>query len=175
MDPIVDMTVRVGLAALFAAAAVHKVRAPAFFRSTLLAYRIMPAALVPIVARAVPATEAAAALLLVGRRVPGLVGAAALLAVYALAVGLNVARGRRDLDCGCAGPAARRPISGWLVARNASLAAVALVVATPVHARVLTWLDSVTGIGTLLAFTAAYAATDRLLAQAPAFARLRGA
>jgi hypothetical protein len=175
MDPTIDVTVRGALALLFAAASVHKLRAPAFFRGTLADYRVMPAAAVPAVAWLVPAAEAAVACGLVVRRVPGLLGAAVLLATYGLAIGVNLARGRRDLDCGCAGPAARRPISGWLVARNVTLALVALAAALPVEARALTWIDAVTVTGATVALAAVYAATDRLLAQAPAVARLRSA
>ena len=36
--------------------------------------------------------------------------AALLLALYAGAIGVNLARGRRDIDCGCGGPASRQPI-----------------------------------------------------------------
>src|SRR5437870_1480218 len=128
MDPVIDLTLRTALALLFFVAAGHKLRDLDRFRATLAEYRLLPAGLVPLAAALVVAVEVAAAgaLLVPGARAAGLVVAAALLALYGAAIAINLARGRRDIDCGCAGPAVRRPITGALVARNAALAALAL-------------------------------------------------
>jgi hypothetical protein len=176
MDPVVDATVRAGLALLLLQAAWHKLGDLAHFRSTLAAYRLLPARLVPVAAPVVVGTEAGVAGLLAvpAARVPALVAAAGLLAVYGMAIAINLARGRRDLDCGCTGPAVRRPISGWLVARNAGLAAVALATAAPEAARPLGWMDACTVAGATMALAALHVALDGLLAQGPAMARLRG-
>ena len=176
MDPAIDLTLRVPLALLFGVAASHKLRDVEAFRGTLEAYGLLFGWLVWPAAVLLPVVEAsvAGALMLPGARVAGLVGAAALLVVYALAMGVNLARGRYDLDCGCAGPAARRPISGWLVARNAGLAALALLALAPVRPRTLGWLDAVTIVAALATCAALYAAVDELLAHAPAIARARG-
>jgi len=45
-----------------------------------------------------------------------------LLALYTLAVVVNLARGRREIDCGCFGPAARQPLSAALVSLPAARA-----------------------------------------------------
>jgi len=116
----------------------------------------------------------AIALLAPARRAPGPVAAAAVLAVYGAAIAVNLARGRRHIDCGCVGPAVRRPISGWLVARNAALAAAALAAVAPVRPRPLVWVDALTVMGATATLAALYASVDRLLAHAPALARLRG-
>jgi len=176
MDPAIHLGLRTLLALLFGAAAFHKLRDVRGFREALAAYGLLFAWLVRPAALLLPVVEAsvAAALMLPGARVAGPVGAAALLLLYALAMAVNLARGRYDLDCGCAGPAARRPISGWLVARNVGLAALALLALAPVRLRTLGWLDAVTIIAALATCAALHAAVDELLSHAPAIARARG-
>ena len=156
VDPAIDLTVRAALALLFLVAAAHKLRDRAAFRATFAEYRILPEAISTLV----PLAELAVAVLLLvpAASALGEIGAAALLLLYGAAVGVNLARGRRHIDCGCAGPYARRPIGGGIVVRNALLAASALAVS-----------------GAVLALAALYLATDRLMAHAPALARLREA
>ena len=116
-----------------------------------------------------------AAVALAVARAWGLAGAAALLALYAAAIAVNLARGRRHLDCGCAGPALRRPISGWLVVRNLVLVAIALADLAPLSTRPLVWVDALTVVAATAALAACWMAADRLLATAPGLARLREA
>ena len=174
MDPAADLTLRAAFALLFAVAASHKVRDPARFRATLADYRLLPAPFVwPAAMLTIGAELAVAVVLLVSSwRALGPLTAAALLCVYAVAMAINLARGRRHLDCGCAGPAHRQPISGGLVVRNALLAATVLVAVRP---RPLLWVDVLTVTAATATLAALYASLDRLLAQAPALARLRGA
>jgi hypothetical protein len=176
MDPVIDATLRAALALLFLVAASHKARDPARFRATLGAYRVLPAALVTPAAAAVAAAEVGVAgmLLAPGLRAPALLAAAGLLVVYGAAIAVNLARGRRDIDCGCAGPAVRRPLSGWLVTRNAAFAAAGLTGLVPVRGRPLAWVDAVTVVGATAVLVAVHAALDRMIAQAPALARVRG-
>ena len=166
MDPVLDFVLRATLALLFATAAWHKLRAPRAFAATLAEYRLLPAPLAPVAAALVVAAELAIVIALMVARRAGLAGAAALLLVYAAAVAINLLRGRRHIDCGCAGPAARRPISGWLVARNVALAAVALAGLAPVASRGLVWVDAFTVVAATTALAACWTAADRLLALA---------
>ena len=175
MDPVVDATVRAGLALLFLAAAAHKLRDPARFRATVADYRLLPDVLVPLGAAFLIVAEPVVVAALAGARWWGLAGAAALLALYAAAIGVNLVRGRRHLDCGCAGPALRRPISGWLVVRNLALVTVALADLAPAQVRSLVWIDGLTVVAATAALAACWAATDRLVALAPDLARLREA
>jgi hypothetical protein len=163
MDPVLHLTLRVPLALLFAAAAVHKLREPAAFRAALTAYRLVPAWCAP----AIVAVEAVVAVALCVPGAIGPIGATTLLLVYAFAIAVNLVRGRRDIDCGCAGPAASRPIGWGLVARNALLAVVALGGLVAVDARPLHWIDALTVVAATLAASALYAAADHLLALAP--------
>ena len=175
MDQVIDATVRTALALLLLAAAAHKIRDPARFRSTVADYRLLPPPLVTVGAAILVLSEVAIAVALAGARSWGLAGAAALLGLYAAAIAVNLARGRRHLDCGCTGPALRRPISGWLVLRNLVLIAIALVDLLPVTTRPLVWIDHLTVVAATAAFAACWMATDRLLATAPGLARLREA
>ncbi len=176
MDPVIDMALRTALAVLFLAAALHKLRDLARFRATLAAYHVLPPQLVPLGALALAATELGLAITLAAPqlRSPSLVAAAGLLSIYGGAMAVNLARGRRDIDCGCAGPTARRPISSALVVRNAVLAAAALGGLLPVSPRPLSWVDGITVLGATVTLAALYPTFDRLLALAPSRAMLRG-
>ncbi len=176
MDPVIDLTVRSSLALLFALAAAHKLRDLADFRATFGDYRIVPEALAPLGAALVVASEIGAACLLLvpGRQPVGLLVAVVLLGAYAAAIIVNLARGRRHIDCGCGGPAGRQPISGWLVARNLVVALAALACLGSVSTRPLVWVDGLTIGAGVAAFAALYGAADRLIANLPAVARARG-
>ena len=178
LDPGVGCLLAGALALLFAHAAWHKWRALAHFRGQLAAYRLLPEWSLGAVALAVPLAESAIAVLLLAgplRAVAALAGAALLLG-YAAAMGINLARGRRDLDCGCAGPAERRPVAAWMVWRNGLLALVLLAVGRPWSVRALGALDLLTIGGGVLALVLLYLAVERLLGEVmPRTAALRGA
>ena len=174
MDPALDLTLRTLLVLLFLGAASHKVGDLARFRASVTAYRLLPSMLVAPAALLLVGAEVAVALLLPFARAAGLAVAATLLVLYAGAVGVNIARGRFDLDCGCTGPAARRPISGWLVGRNAILAAFAIAGLAPLRPRPLGWLDALTVVAAVATLAALHVAVEHLLAHEPAVARLRG-
>lgn len=174
MDPSVDAILRAALALLFAAAVRHKLGDLPALRAAIAGYRLVPRGLEGLASALVIGGEASVVLLLAtpGRRDAGLYAAAALLAGYAAAMGVNLARGRRDLDCGCGGPG--QPISGWLVGRNLVLAAVALGATSPIAERPLMWIDACTVVGALAALAALWGAAGHLVANLPAVARARG-
>lgn len=143
LEPIVPATIGSGLALLFLVALAHKVREWRGFRETLANYALAPRALVPAVAVMVVAAEAA---VVVGSITASTRPAAALLAsglllIYGAAMGANLLRGRRLIDCGCAGFGQRQSLDWWMVRRNLLLAAVALVAVWPVSGRELTLPD----------------------------------
>ena len=175
VDPVFVLVSRAGLAILFAAAAVHKGRDLAGFIRTVAGYRILPDALPPILG---PALVAAEGLLAVGIAVPrfdpaGGAGAILLLGVYSIAIAINLARGRRDIDCGCLGPAGRQPLSGWLLARNAVLIAGGFVLASPQGSRALSWVDAFSILGGAGMLFLLWNAGNRLGATWPALQALR--
>jgi Methylamine utilisation protein MauE len=176
MDPVVDLAIRIGLAVLFGVAALHKLRGFRRFEATVADYRIVPAPLAPLAAIAVLGAEVGIAEMLVlpHLRSVGLAAAAAQLVVYAGALALNLARGRRHLDCGCVGVAGREEISWALAGRNLVLSAIALVATlTPIAGRPLVWIDALTIAGAVAAAAGAYVAIDQLVANGAGYRRLR--
>ena len=176
MDPVFDLIIRAALGVLFVVAAWHKLRDPRRFAATLGEYRLLPAPFAPAAAACVVLAELGAVVALLLWPRGGAAAAAALLAVYASAIAVNLARGRRHIDCGCAGPAARREISAWMVARNAVVAVAALAAAVlPMEARELVWLDACTIVAATALLAACWSATDHLVTLAPGLARVREA
>jgi len=168
LDPAIGWLIRAALSLLFARAAAHKLADVGAFRRAVEGYRLVaPPWTVPVGAALIAAEVAVAVGLWLPHVAPlAALGAAALLALYGGAMALNLARGRRDLDCGCTGPAHRQPIRPALVVRNALLAGAALVGALPAGARALGWLDLVTVAAGAGALALCYAAADGLLAEA---------
>ena len=171
-DPVTVGTLVGALALVMFAAAWHKVTARDEFAQALAAYRLLPDAAIPVVARLLPLVEAAvgACVLLPPTRVPALVALAALVALYAGAIGINLARGRRDIDCGCGGES--HPLSWGLVVRNVVLAGAAVIASRPTIDRSMDWVDAFTLVLGVLAFYALYLMADELLRQASRLARL---
>ena len=173
LDPALAWLIAIALAMLLLASALHKLRDLPGFEAVLGNYDILPARaahLVPVVARIAVALEL---LLAVALLVPGAAGwagpaTALLLGLYALAIGINLMRGRRDIDCGCLGPGAgagaRNGLSPWLVARNLVLMSLAAAHALPVAQRSLHWLDAITALGALLVLAGLWQATHLLIA-----------
>ena len=115
------------LAWLFAVAGCHKLRAPAYYQRLLDAY--LPGrrpALAALFAVALVELVLATGLLVPALRNSALVGAAALLSFYALMMAWQYARGRADLECGCAGPDSSLTVGPALIGRNLVCAALAM-------------------------------------------------
>jgi uncharacterized membrane protein YphA (DoxX/SURF4 family) len=110
---------------LFLVSGITKLRDTRRFTDIVRAYQLLPAPVTPLVGRLLPWVEllAGAALIAgVGLPVSSLI-AAALLVAFAVAVGINILRGRHELACGCFGLDARRRLSWTMVLRNLGLAA----------------------------------------------------
>ena len=178
LDPSPGILLVAALVLLFASAAWHKARALTEFTAVFVAYRMLPAAIGRRVAWLVPALEfaVAAGLPWAWSRPAAAIAGSALLIAYAGGIALNLARGRRDLDCGCAGPGDRRPIAGWMVGRNLLLIAALGLAAMPWSPRALIAVDALTIAGGLAVAVFLYTALDRLLGQVmPRAAALKGA
>ncbi|HNP35959.1 MAG TPA: MauE/DoxX family redox-associated membrane protein [Woeseiaceae bacterium] len=174
LDPVFGLIARCVLAFVFGLALLHKLLAPLAFAATLRNYRLLPAVLATPAAYLLIGLE----LLAVTGLLLGVHGAAllagVLLAVYTVAIAINYARGLRDIDCGCSGPAMSQPLDGWLIVRNAGLIIVALLAAMPVSSRPLNFLDVVTTLTALLAFALIYISANRLAAINSRFVRDSG-
>ena len=139
------------------------------FIATLDNYRLLPSSLVRFAALLIVIAELLLGLMAVlGLRwgsQAGLSGLSVLLVGYALAIAVNLLRGHRNIDCGCAGFGVTRSALDWgLVVRNVLLAAIAsLIAALPVHERVLGTIDWISGFGAFVAFALLYHAADQLI------------
>jgi thiol-disulfide isomerase/thioredoxin len=154
------LAARLVLAAVFCAAGAAKLSGRAGTRATATAFGV-PAALAGAVALALPAAELLVAAALIPASSAALAGwaALALLAVFAAAVAVSLARGRRP-DCPCFGQLTAAPIGWRTLARNAVLAAVAAFVA------IGGWPAGGTSLGALAATPAATVAAIAALALA---------
>lgn len=174
IDPLLSDALALGLALLLGAAASHKARDPGAFRALLGEYRLLPRRAVGPTALGLAAAEACLALALVVPSARGAAGpgAAGLLLLYSAAIAINLARGRREIECGCGGPAGR-PLGPGLLVRNAMLVAAALLAALPVEARPPVWLDRLTLAFAVAALALAWSAAGLLAAAPPRPARRR--
>lgn len=170
-DPVAAGIVVGAVALILFSAAWHKFSEPNAFLAALAGYRIIPSGLLEAMTRLVPALEAALGigLLIPYSRNAALIGAGTLMILYAVAIALNLLRGRSYIECGCGGTA--QPLSWGLVVRNAVIAAAALGVSGPTAARGFDWLDAVTLLFGVLAFYVTYLMADELMRQASRMAR----
>lgn len=109
---------------VFLSAAIGKMRSWPQFHGVVANYRLLPEWLIVPVAYGLPPVEAvvgAALLLHVPSAVPQW-AAIALLVSFAVAMAINLRRGRHDIDCGCFQSTLRQHLSGTLVARNLVMA-----------------------------------------------------
>lgn len=165
IDPVPAAVLALALAALWAASGAHKLRDPTAFAGALTAYALLPQRAVAVVARALPLIEIAVAtgLLLSATRAAAALLSTLLLVLYALAIAINLRRGRHELDCGCFGFGRRSTISMTLLWRNAVLVLASLAVGfLPRRERTLDWLDLFTVAVGLAAVALLYAAVDGL-------------
>lgn len=123
------LAARVFILLIFARALFSKARYPQEFVGVVSGYRLLPEPLVEAGAWMVIGLEAIVVLsFLTGYEVARIAClAAALLCLFALAMAINVARGRTEIDCGCFRDTLRQHISYAVVLRNLFLAAVALL------------------------------------------------
>ena len=170
LDPLILKVISTGLGLMFLVAAYHKLSEAMQFRITLLEYQVIPEALVAPASRVIPIIE----LLLGGAWLLGYyrdgltaTGSALLLGVYALAIGINIQRGRVHFDCGCGfgGKSDNEQyLSGGLLIRNIVLIAAALVTLIPAAPRMIGFSDYLTMLAALLAGALLFGAANQLLA-----------
>lgn len=174
LDPAIDAALRLAFVLLFVGAAVHKLRDLAGFRAALAAYELVPRTAARAVSAVVVAVELGIG---AGLVVPALARVAAplgmaLLGVYALAIGVNLARGRGEIRCGCGGAGGERPIAPALVLRNIALAALLGLTLLPGTSREFAWLDLATVALAVTTAAVLYVAIDVAIANAGPLRRL---
>ena len=142
-DPAINLVAALVLSYVFVLAGVHKCRAPAEFATTLANYRILPEGLTRQCVYLLPVVEimTGVALLIPATARTAAFSAGTLLCMYIAAIAINLLRGRRNIDCGCGGPAQKQTISEWMIARNGLLLFLAFAAGTQAMPRTLLWFD----------------------------------
>lgn len=173
-DPVAASAVAGCIALILFAAAWHKFSEPDIFAGALDAYQLLPSIGVMPIARLLPFVEVVIAVIVLipATRHGGLVAFAWLIAIYGIAIAINLARGRPQIDCGCGGDV--HLLSWGLVVRNALLAGIALAMSGPSVDRTYEWLDAVTLVVGVLALYGSYLTFDELLRQFGRIAELNG-
>ena len=111
---------RIYIATVFLTSSLPKLHHPHPFTSSVAAYHLLPKNWIHPFARTLPWLELALGLLLLlgwHTRLATL-ASAALLLVFLTAMGTNLARGRKDLACGCSGKKHAQKISWKTITRN---------------------------------------------------------
>jgi uncharacterized membrane protein YphA (DoxX/SURF4 family) len=165
VDPSLPLAARVLGMLVFAAAVYGKLRHRTEFLGVVANYRLLPQLLVRPVAWLVVGLEASVVLSLASdyRPVWGAALAMALLAGFAVAIAINIARGRNEIDCGCFRSTLRQPLSVALVARNLLLAVMILPLAVTDSGN-LEVLQRLDGLATGAVLFLFYRSFDQLMA-----------
>lgn len=151
--PSIVLAVRVLAALIFATALWGKAEHWTAFTGVIGQYKVLPQALSVPAAATILVLEA---MVVGGIALPSVAPFAMALAVFlllgfAVAMAINLARGNRDIDCGCFQSALRQRLDWGLVVRNVILAA--LVAPGAAHVgfpdQPLGWIDGV-GLGLVL-------------------------
>jgi len=174
IDPVIGLTCRLLAALVFGSAALGKLRNLAQFTQVLRDYQILPARCVAPAAAIVIAAEGFITLAVWWRplRAAAVCVAVILLASYALAIALNLWRGRREIDCGCSFGGTGEPISWVLPLRNALLASVSVIAGLP-ETRELSGPGWGVAVVAAAALALCYRTWGALLANRPQLHRLR--
>ena len=181
LDPVILRIISVGFALLFIFAAAHKFNNKLQFLGILEAYQILPGAMLGLTVNVIPVLElmlglawALTALLLIQITLLPLISAM-LLITYAMAITINLFRGRSYIDCGCgfssmAGSARSESNSGGiqqlsraLVVRNCVLTVVALMTVIPLSSRDLGFMDFLSLVTASITLILLYGAFNQLL------------
>lgn len=166
-------TLACALAFLFANAGAHKLRDRLRFSAQLAEYRLLPTGLVVFTATGLGILEILVAVALIvpaTREIAGLT-AATLLCTYALAIGINLLRGRSYIDCGCGDTP--QMLSGWLLVRNALLACGALTMMMDASMESFSWSDLAVAIPAFAVICGVYLTAEQILENASALREWR--
>lgn len=163
-NPAVSIFASLFLALVLVAAALPKLRRPDEFQGVVDNYRLLPSFLVAPFAKLLPVIElaTAAALLVPPAREVAAWVAAGLFVMFALALAINVGRGRTHIDCGCT----RRPTSAsrigmFHVLRALGLAGVSLYAAVvPVTLAGISVQSALVGVAAAAMLALLYLAAD---------------
>ena len=179
IDPLLLKVFAFGFAALFIGAAWHKLSSLDRFEAILRDYRLLPALVSRPLTMLIPAIELTLGLSWISGLLPRItaLASASLLTTYALAMGINLLRGRIYIDCGCGFGAStenEQALSWSLVARNILLIGLAVLPLVAVAERDLGMTDYVVVVAGLLTAILLYAGSGQLIKNRAAIKTWRG-
>lgn len=177
IDPLIVRAIGLGFAALFLMSSWHKLAIPEQFRESVRNYRLLPDLLIAPVSMALPVIELMLGVAWLSAVSPYITAyaSAALLAFYACSMGINLARGRVHIGCGCgmSTTAAEQPLSAGLLTRNVVLVFAALLTTLPSSDRIIGGMDYLTLALALIATVLLYIAASQLITNRSAMASWR--
>ena len=151
---------------LFSLSAIHKIRAASEYESIVMSY--LPGSNASgLWVKVIAAVEFLIAVLLVFSvtRLAGLASAAILLLIYAGFMGLQVYRGKKDINCGCAGPASTITVGWGTILRNGFCAVMALLITVlPVAVVEKTMGNTLISIGIAVFLVVLYLSIEQVIA-----------
>jgi uncharacterized membrane protein YphA (DoxX/SURF4 family) len=141
VSPDIGIAIRVMTALVFISAALGKMTHWPEFEGVVANYRLLPDSLVRGVAYALPPLEIMIGLgLLSAWATPWIeLAAASLLTLFAVAMAVNLWRGRPHIDCGCFQSTLRQTLRWSLVARNLSMVLLLGIALVCVRTRADAW------------------------------------
>jgi uncharacterized membrane protein len=169
IDPAIRDLLAGSLALIFGASGVMKIRDLEMFEGSVANYQLLPASLEKLFAYLLPILEFACAIGLMASATRGAaaLGLLMLLVIFSGAIGINLMRGRTNIDCGCFGPLLRQELSGWLLLRNVFLMILAAAILLPENGRLIEPLDLVTIVLGAATLVVLYASANFAIGNAP--------
>jgi uncharacterized membrane protein len=169
IDPAIRDLLGASLALIFGASGVMKFRDLEMFEGAMANYQLLPRSLEKPFAYFIPLLEfaCAAGLMFSKTRAASATGLLILLLLFTGAIGINLMRGRVNIDCGCFGPLLRQELSGWLLLRNVFLMILAAAMLLPENGRVIERLDFATIVLGAATMVILYASANFAIGNAP--------
>ena len=166
IDPVSVIAVGLLLSFVLLDAGRHKLQAPWRFAAVIENYRLLPPGSGRVAVWVVGSAEMlmGIGLLLPSSRTAALLLSAATLALYGMAIGINLARGRRSMDCGCGGADEKQGLSVGLLVRNGALASLAVAAAVcETLPRAVVWQDGLVAMSAATAGVILYLSANVLM------------
>ena len=173
MDISLSYIVSAFFAVLFLSTGSHKLVNRIEFQGILQDYKLLPVTWVKAATVLLALCELTLGIAWVSGLVVQLAGLATttFLLIYALAMAINLARGRTSISCGCSFGAG--DALSWLhVFRNLLLIGMACIVFLPVEDRALVWVDVFSVSAALIVALVLYSTANVLIANAASASRL---
>ena len=148
---------------IFFHAGYSKIRHSAEYVDIMATYLGRPIRGAAVTAAGVCEMALAVMVLVPGVRWIGALGCSLLLTVYAVLMWRQIQAGRRDMRCGCSGPAAETRIGPELIFRNAVIAIPLFAVAFS-QASLIPWVGMTLGLGFSFFLVLIYLSTDQIIA-----------